>query len=396
MVITLTSNNIHAVLQNINDIKNITYNDLTGICTVITLDGKSIEEKVDCRLIKNLVSIGMDIEIYSAYEQILKTRNIIVNTALILSLLTLTPQARNTIGLLLHGVDIKIAMDICLFDIQHTSDELVKYISRTEEKLRELYPDIKFSNDTVLKDEKVSSIVVKDIKDPIAGIFDPDTNTIVVEQRWSYVTVHEEIHRKSKHIKNGITYVGFRKLYTIDKRATAITEGMTDYIKNKLEPEYKYDPNDYLESYYIDMLTSFMPEKEMVKIFFEGSTQELEELLIQYGDKDNQLIKMLDKDHGKHKNVEGIGALLTDMFLYTVINENWDPTDKSRIASIENFIFHYNFLARKANNNREVSGDNPTDKLRVLVQNESSFSSDTIVKSPHIKQKVHHSSPNIM
>jgi len=114
-------------------------------------------------------------------------------------------------------------------------------------------------------------------------------NAIVVEQRWISATPHEEIYRKSKHIKNGITYVVFKRVSSIDGRAKSISEGMTDYIKNRLEPRYKYDPSDCLKSYYIDMLTSFIPEEELVKIFFEGSTEELEDLLMQYGDKDNQL-----------------------------------------------------------------------------------------------------------
>jgi len=52
----------------------------------------------------------------------------------------MTPQVRNTATLLLKGVDVKRAVDISLLRIHHEDEDLIKYISKPQEQLREPLP----------------------------------------------------------------------------------------------------------------------------------------------------------------------------------------------------------------------------------------------------------------
>jgi hypothetical protein len=112
---------------------------------------------------------------------------------------------------------------------------------------------------------------------------------------------------------------------------------MTVYLELDVVNPAKANKTAYYEYNYIKMLLSFIPEEVLVKIFFEGTTEDLENSLEKYGDKEKFLIYMMDKDHGIYRNSLNIKKYITNMFKNYIIESNIDIDSKEGMEMLSKF-----------------------------------------------------------
>ena len=314
------------------NIKNSNYNALTGVLRYETLDGELVKRNVSINQINRLIEIGMDITINNnpnslRYKLVRSFMKHMVSGFLPLTLNLLVEQ----------GVGLDTAIKVAVLNMNYIDDELVDKINKVYDAFEKKFPDIPYnkSNVNAFVIEKELSDEIK--KEPdMSGFtinnFSRGFSSVFVRSDQSWALLHEVFHNMSLHDRCDGFQIndpsGIQRRFAID-------EGMTEFMVSLFDGEQNIE---YPEYNYLKLLSTFIEEKDLVKIYMNGTLEDLDVLLFNHGDTDRTLINLMDKDHRRCTNQVGINKKIADMFLYTMKSQEIDVNTPAGQEKVNTFL----------------------------------------------------------
>ena len=226
-----------------------------------------------------------------------------------------------------------------------TTDEIEEVRFRLINEIKADFPGIR------LNETAISTVMSERIDHNFGAAYFTNlfgSNVILLYYDSIDYKAHEIIH----HLSNSGIYVGWHNRFV--SKGRAINEGMTEYLKVRYLPETNIV---YREKFYVNALINIFGEERMVRSYFSGGINELEELLSTYSN-DFDLIRVMDQDHLNYKQTERIEEYIIQIFL------NYLQQNQSEIADLDSYVDtfiasmtrNHNFERRENLNNRITSG----------------------------------------